>query len=156
MQTALERERAEALMDSYTTQRRLTHEFTNHIEALTLLLQQGEYEEAKAYLATIEGVALGSDALSKAIELIEKNQIKPVKQVGESSYAPMIDKSISRFDWNKSAFEIHNKIRGLQSWPAASAGIGDKEVKIHKSVLSQDKGARAGEVICCKGRLTVS
>lgn len=53
MQTALERERAEALMDSYTTQRRLTHEFTNHIEALTLLLQQGEYEEAKAYLATV-------------------------------------------------------------------------------------------------------
>ena len=40
-------------MDSYTTQRRLTHEFTNHIEALTLLLQQGEYEEAKAYLATV-------------------------------------------------------------------------------------------------------
>ncbi len=100
--------------------------------------------------------ALGADALSKAIELIEKNQIKPVKQVGESSYAPMIDKSISRIDWNKSAFEIHNKIRGLQSWPAASAVIGDKEVKIHKSVLSQDKGARAGEVICCKGRLTVS
>lgn len=40
-------------MDSYTTQRRLTHEFTNHIEALTLLLQQGEYEEAKTYLATV-------------------------------------------------------------------------------------------------------
>ena len=35
VQTALERERAEALMDSYTTQRRLTHEFT------------------KAYLATV-------------------------------------------------------------------------------------------------------
>ena len=49
----LEQQRAEALLDSYTEQRRLTHEFTNHIEALTLLLQQGEYEEAKAYLATI-------------------------------------------------------------------------------------------------------
>lgn len=49
----LEQQRAEALLDSYTEQRRLTHEFTNHIEALTLLLQQGEYEEAKAYLATV-------------------------------------------------------------------------------------------------------
>lgn len=56
VQTALERERAEALMDSYTTQRRLTHEFTNHIEALTLLLQQGEYEEA-----TRKGVMLYFD-----------------------------------------------------------------------------------------------
>ena len=100
--------------------------------------------------------ALGADALSKAIELIKENQIKPVKQVGESSYAPMIDKSISRIDWNKSAFEIHNKIRGLQVWPAASAVIADKEVKIHKSVLSQEKGAKAGEVVCSKGRLTVS
>lgn len=100
--------------------------------------------------------ALGADALSKVIELIKENQIKPVKQVGESSYAPMIDKSISRIDWNKSAFEIHNKIRGLQVWPAASAVIADKEVKIHKSVLSQEKGAKAGEVVCSQGRLTVS
>lgn len=53
LQTALERERAEALMNSYTTQRRLTHEFTNHTDALALLLQQGEYEEAKAYLAKV-------------------------------------------------------------------------------------------------------
>lgn len=53
MQTALETERAEALMESYTAQRRLTHEFTNHTDALALLLQQGEYEEAKAYLATL-------------------------------------------------------------------------------------------------------
>lgn len=32
---------AEALLESYKTQRRLTHEFTNHTEALVLLLQQG-------------------------------------------------------------------------------------------------------------------
>ena len=53
VQAALERERAEALMESYTTQRRLTHEFTNHTDALALLLQQGDYEGAKAYLATV-------------------------------------------------------------------------------------------------------
>ena len=38
----LEQERAEALMESYTTQRRLTHEFSNHLEALSLMLQQNE------------------------------------------------------------------------------------------------------------------
>ena len=51
---ALEQERAEALMDSYTEQRRLTHEFTNHTEALSLMLQQGDVEGAKAYLAKID------------------------------------------------------------------------------------------------------
>ena len=35
---------AEALLESYKTQRRLTHEFTNHTDALALLLQQGDYE----------------------------------------------------------------------------------------------------------------
>ena len=37
----LEQQRAEALLDSYTEQRRLTHEFTNHMTALTALLDQG-------------------------------------------------------------------------------------------------------------------
>ena len=52
-QAALEQQRAEALMESYTAQRRLTHEFTNHTDALALLLQQGDYEGAKAYLSTL-------------------------------------------------------------------------------------------------------
>ena len=52
-QARLEQERAEALLDSYTTQRRLTHEFTNHTEALSLMLQQGDVEGAKAYLADV-------------------------------------------------------------------------------------------------------
>ena len=52
-QAALEQEQAEALMESYTAQRRLTHEFTNHLDALSLLLQQGDTEGAKAYLETI-------------------------------------------------------------------------------------------------------
>ena len=50
---ALEQERAEALMESYTTQRRLTHEFTNHIDALDLMLQQGDVEGAKRYLREV-------------------------------------------------------------------------------------------------------
>ena len=52
-QAALEQEQAEALMNSYTAQRRLTHEFTNHLDALSLLLQQGDTEGAKAYLNNI-------------------------------------------------------------------------------------------------------
>ena len=52
-QAELEQQRASALLDSYTAQRRLTHEFTNHTDALALLLQQGDYEGAKAYLSTL-------------------------------------------------------------------------------------------------------
>ena len=48
-----EKESAEALLESYTTQRRLTHEFTNHTDSLALLLHQEDYEGAKAYLASL-------------------------------------------------------------------------------------------------------
>ena len=49
----LEQERAEALMESYTTQRRLTDEFANHLEALSLMLQQNDVAGARGYLTSI-------------------------------------------------------------------------------------------------------
>lgn len=48
-----EQERADALMESYTAQRRLTHEFTNHMHAVSFYLDQQDLEGARAYLAGI-------------------------------------------------------------------------------------------------------
>lgn len=62
-QAALEQEQAEALMDSYTAQRRLTHEFTNHLDALNLLLQQGDIEGAKGYLSTVSRTVQNSTTI---------------------------------------------------------------------------------------------
>lgn len=79
---------------------------------------------------------IGSSALIETLKDIESGNITPIKQMGDSCYASMIDKSLSEIDWNKDAFEIHNKIRGLQTWPCAQTKINGKEVKIHKSVLT--------------------
>ncbi len=100
--------------------------------------------------------AIGAASLVNALDMLENGELTPVKQLGESTYASMIDKSLCPIDWNKSAFEIHNKIRGLQSWPCATAFINGNEYKIHKSVLSDATGAEAGEVIYSKNALTVS
>ena len=62
---------AEALLESYKTQRRLTHEFTNHTEALALLLQQGDYEGAKAYLSTLtKTIAANTTIMNTHLSLI--------------------------------------------------------------------------------------
>uniref|UniRef100_UPI004025E7D1 methionyl-tRNA formyltransferase n=1 Tax=Eubacterium sp. TaxID=142586 RepID=UPI004025E7D1 len=79
---------------------------------------------------------IGASALIDTLKDIESGNITPIKQMGDSCYASMIDKSLSEIDWNKDAFEIHNKIRGLQTWPCAQTKINGKEVKIHKSVLT--------------------
>lgn len=100
---------------------------------------------------------IGADALIKTINLIENGNTNPVPQPeGDFGYASMIDKSMCNIDWNKSAFEIHNQIRGLQSWPCASTVINGKNIKIHKSVLSSEDGSVPGIIINNKGVITVS
>lgn len=100
---------------------------------------------------------LGADALLEAVELIEKNALNPVPQpAGDYGYASMIDKSMCGIDWSRTAFEIHNQIRGLQNWPVASTVLNGKNVKIHKSVLSSETGNEAGKIVNNKNVLTVS
>ena len=99
---------------------------------------------------------LGAEALIHTVKNIENGSTAAYKQEGESSYASMIDKSMSPIDWNRTAFEIHNQIRGLQTWPCAQTVICGKPVKIHASVLSDVGGGRAGEVIRADKELIVS
>ena len=68
----------------------------------------------------------------------------------------MLSKELSPIDWNCSAQEIHNKIRGLSPWPSANAKLNGKTVKIHKSVLADGKGKSAGEIVESGKRLVVA
>ena len=99
---------------------------------------------------------IGANALLETLKQLEAGDITPVKQSGESCYASMIDKSLCPIDWSKSAFEIHNKIRGLQSWPCATAVINGNVTKIHKSELSDEQGSGCGVVVKNKNELIVS
>lgn len=100
---------------------------------------------------------LGAQVLEETLCALEKGELKPVKQNhSEFTYAPMLSKELSPIDWNLSAQEVHNKIRGLSPWPSASARLGEKNVKIHRSVLTDVKGGLPGEIIEAGKRLVVS
>lgn len=99
---------------------------------------------------------IGADALFHTIKLLENGQAQAQKQCGDASYASMIDRSLCSIDWNRSAFEIHNQIRGLQTWPCAETLVCSKRVKVHVSRLSDIKGASAGQVIKADKELVVS
>lgn len=97
---------------------------------------------------------LGADALDECINDFEN--IKPEKQGEEGAvYVNKISKDLSPIDWSKSAFEVHNKVRGLQSWPCAVTTIKGKNIKIHKTVLSSKRGNKSGQVVDNKNVLTV-
>lgn len=48
-----EQEKAEALQDAYSNQRKLTHEFTNHLSAINSMLQANNPDEAQRYIEEI-------------------------------------------------------------------------------------------------------
>ena len=101
---------------------------------------------------------LGAKAMLDTIDLIEKGQLEPVKQdEALATHVGLLSREISNIDWNSSAFEIHNKIRGLYSWPGASTVLSGKTLKLHTSVLSDKKGNNIpGEVIEASDKLIVA
>ncbi len=92
--------------------------------------------------------AIGAQLTLKTLELVEKGEITPKKQDESlSTYAPMLDKSISEIDWSKDALSVHNLVRGLYDWPIAHTFYHGKKLKIFKTAVSQLCGT-PGEVVC--------
>lgn len=84
---------------------------------------------------------IGADLLTDTLDALVNNTVTPQKQdENESSYAPMITKALSPIDWNESALEIHNQVRGLNPWPCASSHFGEKAIKIHRTKVIDGKG----------------
>lgn len=101
---------------------------------------------------------LGAKVLMETIEDLENGLLEPIKQDdSKASKVGMLSKDMSRIDWNSSAFENHNKIRGLYSWPGASTVLNGKTLKIHSSVMSDKTGNnKPGEVIESSDKLIIA
>lgn len=101
---------------------------------------------------------LGAEVLLKTLALVEKGELAPVNQdETKATTVGLLSKQLSAVDWNDTAFHIHNKIRGLYSWPGASTTLGGKILKLHSSVLSDRKGHnKPGEVVESNGKIIVS
>lgn len=91
----------------------------------------------------------GADLLMKTIKDIEEGTNSRVKQDhSKFTYAPMMDKNLGHLDFNKTAQELHNLIRGVNPWPGAWTIYNDQKMKIWKSsVLDSEKDYSKGEII---------
>ena len=100
---------------------------------------------------------IGAELLVKTLEALEKGELTPEKQDdSKSTYAAMLDKSMSPVDWSKSAQEIHNQIRGLDPWPVALTTLDGKNLKLFRSSVRDDLGSgKPGEAIVLKNGLGV-
>lgn len=101
---------------------------------------------------------LGAQTMLETIDALEKGELKPIKQnEAEATHAGMLSKEDGEIDWSQSAFSVHNKIRGLYSWPGAFTKLDGKILKLHSSVLSDEKGNNiSGEVVDANGKIVVA
>ncbi len=64
------------------------------------------------------------------------------------TFAPKLSKELGRIDWQKSAKDIHNLVRGLLPWPGAFASYQGKVVKILKTaVVPQEFSQTPGTIL---------
>ncbi|XP_023246856.1 cytosolic 10-formyltetrahydrofolate dehydrogenase [Copidosoma floridanum] len=98
-----------------------------------------------------EGVA----AMAKAVDLVAEGKAPAVAQPDEgASYDPMLNKKdLQEIKWaGKSARQVHNFIRALDSTPGAWTLVNNEEAKLYKSSLFEGKDVPEGDRVDVNGR----
>ena len=84
---------------------------------------------------------LGAELLLDALKSIESRNYNLMPQdEGKASFAPKLKKENGRINWNLSARDIYNLIRGCLNWPGAFTYYSGKLLKIYRA-----KSIRASE-----------
>jgi len=91
----------------------------------------------------------GIDLLLRTLEKLDVGVNGVLQDELSITYAPKLTKALGLIDWNKSAVEIRNLIRGLLPWPTAYTFAGDKMLKITSAeIVDKVKlGVKPGEVV---------
>jgi methionyl-tRNA formyltransferase len=92
----------------------------------------------------------GAELLLKTLKDVKEGEAPRISQDdSEATFAYKIDKSLGEIDWNKSAQDIHNLIRGVNPWPGAYTELNDERIKIWKSSLTQQDNSdyQSGTII---------
>ncbi|MFT4552663.1 MAG: methionyl-tRNA formyltransferase [Chlamydiales bacterium] len=95
---------------------------------------------------------LGSEALYEVICAFEKGDVERQPQDHDSAtYAKKIETSDCELIWDRKAQELHNLVRGVTPRPGAWCQIKvrgkQKRLKIRKTLLNEDSGSQAGEIL---------
>lgn len=89
-------------------------------------------------------MAMGGKLLAETIDGLANGTITPEKQDDSiSNYAGMLNKETGHIDWSKSAVEIHNLIRGLNSWPVAWSMKDGKNYKFWRTKVENGSSDKA-------------
>ncbi len=115
----------------------------------------GENETAGELLDRL--AVLGAGLLRRTLRAVEQGTARAIPQDGEKiTFAPMLDKSMCPIDWNKTAQQVHDQVRGLHPWPIATMELQGTKFKVHETRIVSGHG-KPGEILgLSKTGLTVA
>ena len=100
---------------------------------------------------------MGGKLIVSTLSKLEKGELTPIPQDHEkSNYAKIISKEMALIDFNMSAENVFNLIRGFNPWPIAYTIIGDKRLKVFAAEKIGSVNGKSGEVVSSDGTLTVA
>ncbi|WP_186564521.1 methionyl-tRNA formyltransferase [Lawsonibacter celer] len=107
----------------------------------------GPDENAEALYGRL--ARLGAELLGDVVQSIQAGRAARTPQDdAQATLAPMLTKQLSPIDWSRPAQDIHNQVRGLIPWPAASAELGGKRCKVFSAaVLQEGTSAAPGTIL---------
>lgn len=83
---------------------------------------------------------LGAEVLKETLIELKKGTLKRIpQQDSESTYAPMMNKELGLIDWNKTAQQVHNLVRGTDPWPGAYTFLNGNRMRVWKTSLTNKK-----------------
>lgn len=97
----------------------------------------GEYETTGELWSRLSKI--GANLLLKTINEIEKGTAQRIPQGEEYTMAPMLNKEMSKIDWNKTAEKIKNLVCGLNPIMGAYTMYNGKKIKIWKIKILEEK-----------------
>ena len=101
---------------------------------------------------------LGARALIEALDIIENGTaVRTPQNHDDATKFPMLNKDMAQLDFNKTAVELVNFVRGLNPWPVAWVGFGGETLRVFRASAMENGYTNARELLfpCADGVLRV-
>lgn len=92
---------------------------------------------------------IGAELLVQTVKQLEEGTANRVAQDMEAvTFAPMLSRDLSPMDWQRTAQELHDQVRGLIPWPMATMELDGVRCKVwESSVCGETTQKPAGTVL---------
>jgi methionyl-tRNA formyltransferase len=101
---------------------------------------------------------MGADLLVETLDGLSADAIVPRKQESsQATLAPILRREDGVIDWNLSASEVYNRVRGFLPWPGAYTRFRGEGLHVWRAVLSEaGSSARPGSLSVGERRVLVA